>query len=206
MNRKAIILHRRPDNPKETFLKNTGNRVQRKFVVEYKSNRRRPKTGVKSIWGDTDLKALARAATDDVPFSEMTSNDKGSSNRDTARGGTVPESESHTPALIETDESTRVGYAFDAYPELAIAIETPGVPDLPSQQKRKRLTGSRAKTKPSRLDPSITVLPPGSIATPSDEDILSILEMENKRLKELLVVRLRSENEQLKEMLQRFEP
>ncbi|WP_028055615.1 hypothetical protein [Sinorhizobium medicae] len=33
---------------------------QRRFVVEFKSGRRQPKARSKSIWGDTDLKALAR--------------------------------------------------------------------------------------------------------------------------------------------------
>lgn len=33
---------------------------QRRFVVEFKSGRRQPKAQTKSIWGDTDLKALAR--------------------------------------------------------------------------------------------------------------------------------------------------
>ncbi len=37
---------------------------QRRFVVEFKSGRRPQKSGTGSIWGDTDLKALAREVED----------------------------------------------------------------------------------------------------------------------------------------------
>lgn len=40
---------------------------QRKFIVEVKSPRRRSTTSQSSIWGDTDLKAIARAAKTDAP-------------------------------------------------------------------------------------------------------------------------------------------
>jgi hypothetical protein len=40
---------------------------QRSFVVERKSSRRRPKAETSSIWGDTDFKALARAAEAEAP-------------------------------------------------------------------------------------------------------------------------------------------
>lgn len=37
---------------------------QRRFVVEFRSGRRKPKAQTNSIWGDTDLKALAREVED----------------------------------------------------------------------------------------------------------------------------------------------
>lgn len=40
---------------------------QRKFIVEVKSPRRRLTTSQSSIWGDTDLKAIARAAETEAP-------------------------------------------------------------------------------------------------------------------------------------------
>lgn len=39
---------------------------QRSFVVEFKSGRRPPKAGTNSIWGDTDLKAVAREVEDEA--------------------------------------------------------------------------------------------------------------------------------------------
>lgn len=40
---------------------------QRRFVVEFKSGRRQPKAQTKSIWGNTDLKALAREVEETTP-------------------------------------------------------------------------------------------------------------------------------------------
>lgn len=180
--------------------------MQRSFVVEYKSNRRQPKAGGRSIWGDTDLKALAKVVAHEMPLSKVTSNDDGNSEPDTARGGTIRKPEPHLHALIETNESTPAGSTIEASLKPANTIEPMSVPDRPSQLKRSRRTGSRANTAPSRPETSIAILPPGSTATLSDGDILTILDMENRRLKELLLERLRSENSQLKEMLQRFAP
>lgn len=42
-------------------------RLQRGFVVETKFPRKAPREGANSIWGDTDLKAIARQVEDLVP-------------------------------------------------------------------------------------------------------------------------------------------
>jgi hypothetical protein len=183
-------------------LKNTTARTQRNFVVEYKSARRRSKIGVKSIWGDTDLKALVRAVADDMPRSEMTSNDKDDIEPEAARGGTTQNSEQYIDASIATDENISTDAILEGHLQPAAPIGKPGVADQPYKPKRR--IKSRVKTEPRRPKETIQARPTGSIATLSTEDILSILEMENRRLKELLAEKLRRENMKMKEMLQRF--
>lgn len=186
-------------------MKNTTNRAQRGFVVEYKSRRRQTKAGVKSIWGDTDLKAFVRAVTDDMPQSKMASGNTDDFQSDVPNEVIVQKLEHNAHIPVATSGSKLAGASVKTLATPASVIETPNVSGPPPEQKRKRRSGSRSMTKPSKPELGIAARPQASIAMLSDADILSILDMENRRLKELLMKKLRSENILLKEMLQRFE-
>jgi len=86
-------------------------KVQRSFAVEYKSGRRRPDNKAKSIWGDLDLKSVARnLQDDDMPFLQANVSDSESGNERSFAGEeqgsgllTLPiEQETNASALQET--------------------------------------------------------------------------------------------------------
>ncbi|MET4689523.1 hypothetical protein [Sinorhizobium fredii] len=151
---------------------------QRKFIVEVKSARRRSTTSQSSIWGDTDLKALARAAETEAPHLFE------------------PGQRMDLPSPETTAEVLPIeGAVIEAAAPIAdLADPTEGgtgSEDVFSgwgSARRGRPIGSR------------TV-----IATPEAIDDLAALEEENRRLKALLAQRLRQENILLKKMLERFE-
>lgn len=189
-------------------MKNTPTRAQRSFVVEYKSNRRQLKAGNKSIWGDTDLKALARAVTADMRDDVQVDCNPTTGLKDAHRALNLPAAEHHPPLLVAVDEGNAASHIVNTHEDPADACATPIVDGLASGSKRKRQTGTRkpkGTKKPSSPQASDRLQYLTFRATLSDDDVLSVLEIENRRLKELLMNKLRTENVLLKEMLRRVE-
>jgi hypothetical protein len=184
---------------------------QRNFVVEYRSGRRQPKVQTNSIWGDTDLKALAREVEHKAPHlfisTEAPTSDDGPDILSTRRRSG---SENKHGEVVDSTE---------------IEVSQP-VPDLPaaeavSEAKLSRVVSQvRARGGFRNANRASTGLV-ADIATglnevasapstpashpPVSVDELAILDTENRRLKGLLAEQLRVENSQLKKMLERFD-
>lgn len=185
-------------------MKNPTNRPQRNFVVEYKSNRRQPRETAKSIWGNTDLRALSKAVADDMP----------------ATIAAVQPSE--TPLTIETAITPQPDPVPTDLPPVAAALEDcpmvepidmaieattvlPASETAHEPKKLRKQRRARSLKDPAQRAPKDSIAPT-ALAIPFDEyDVLSALEPENRRLKGLLVEKLRRENSELAAMLRRFE-
>ncbi len=181
---------------------------QRKFVVEFKSTRRRTKAAPASIWGGTDLKALARETEADAPhlFGQAPATEIVVNKRERAQEPTAILSEEFE---VASAEPTSVAVPEMAMPE-PIETETevisspqpvpvqsePSSPKLPMRRRKVRVADRSRKT--------------GGIVRSSDAqaagaiDELDTLEDENRRLKDLLAAQLREENVRLEMMLHRF--
>ncbi|MFK0278432.1 hypothetical protein ACIQUG_32510 [Ensifer sp. NPDC090286] len=167
---------------------------QRKFIVEFKSPRRRSAVRPASIWGDTDLKALAREAESDAPHLFAVA------------GRPVDlSSQQATEERVEATPVDNVSFVADlaAAAEVTVLSERaeeasslhviPVATMAPQPLKRPR----KARVRPTR---QTAMDAPKQVAV----DDLAVLEDENRRLKGLLVARLRQENAQLRRMLERF--
>lgn len=176
---------------------------KRNFVVEIKSSRRRPRTEARSIWGDTDFKALSREAeaadfplnspvsatikpsgelrTDPEPFAEGldAGSDRPSAMATHAGPADLPAS---VAASVRSDSPEPV-VSFEHSPQL------PPVADAKSRRKGRDKTPRRATTLP----------------VPGLMDEIASLEAEKHRLTLLLRQHLREQNLQLRRMLERFE-
>ncbi|PSS59986.1 hypothetical protein C6558_35440 [Ensifer sp. NM-2] len=188
---------------------------QRRFVVEFKSGRRLSKTQATSIWGGTDLKAIAREVED------QSSHLLGAAKTAVQ----VTEPMPHTSALISVGEPV----VKDVAPEplidtVVVSADSPGSTpavlaeiaepaptpmEAPAASKTVKAPRKRvARAAPAPI-PAATVeqlqMPTSSGATASAcLDDLAALDAENKRLRQLLANQLRAQNAELKRMLERF--
>ncbi|MBM7046157.1 hypothetical protein [Rhizobium lusitanum] len=184
---------------------------QRAFVVEIKSTRRRSKMPPKSIWGDTDFKALVREAEASHLFKHDTVAD--ASRQDEGRASNVEPQEEPVDidvgneqqvqaSLIEADQSC--SQQQDGRSTFgAVSQKEMDPPKRPSR----RGGGRRRDT---RIGPSVngesnasTALMPVDYSDASYDELTS-LEEENRRLKLLLAKQLCQQNLQLRKMLERF--
>lgn len=177
-------------------------RPQRNFLVEYKTSRRQAKPRANSIWGDADLKALAREleqqshpvfTTDrplDIPMG----------------GGDIEPVDSHVAndpgngnctSLPPTSQIALLAVEVQQNPE-PDAIPITSASAAPDHNPRTVKKPAVARVFQKRARPTV------SSTTEADE--LVVLDSENRRLKRLLAEKLRTENTQLKRMLQRLEP
>jgi hypothetical protein len=202
----------------ESYLELIMKTPQRKFVVEFKSPRRRTKAQTNSIWDDTDLKALTREVEDLHPNLALPGHEP-----DTVIAGavTLPEAfeaadEADAAADVVQTTSTATGIlATDGLPDAD--TEHPEAASLAAVQENVRSTKPRLKSqgpakrrversqrskRASDYQSAKTTPVAGSVS--SDE--LAALEVENKRLKQLLAEHLRFQNVQLTQMLSRFGP
>ncbi|WDZ81597.1 hypothetical protein PWG15_35250 (plasmid) [Ensifer adhaerens] len=173
---------------------------QRKFIVEVKSPRRRSTTSQSSIWGDTDLKAIARAAKTDAPHlfepaQRMELPSPVTTEEVLPNEGAVIEVAASIANLAAPTEGGRgIEDASGSAPILPLEVDRP---KSISQKRKPKRQGSARRGRPIG---SRTV-----IAAPEAIDDLAALEEENRRLKALLAQRLRQENSLLQQMLERFE-
>ncbi len=186
---------------------------QRPFVVEVKSSRRRQKSTNKSIWESTDLKALIRAAETETGelFGRETdvtiSGESAGVEQDTH---SVPS----TTAVADTEQSNPPDdFSLPIIPlvEAQSLINHDGGNPVTLA---KRVTSPRLAR--VRQPKGKRILPVGDTGNARGEpwhviehsrtDELSVLENENRRLKDLLRQRLIEENNTLRNMLQRNTP
>ncbi|EPE93755.1 hypothetical protein RGCCGE502_33191 (plasmid) [Rhizobium grahamii CCGE 502] len=196
---------------------------QRSFVVEFKSRRRHQNPSATSIWGNADLKAIAREV------EEETSHLFGTSERDSdgvepAIATSNPAGEGPGTVKVAVVSSTSV----DGAPSLSAPADLPARAQAaealahpvggPSPKKRRHATTAVKKHKNSKLRPAKIAVRSSAldfrrqepapqvlnIEAPSVDD-LDVLDAENRRMRALLAERLRRENGQLRTMLTRFD-
>jgi hypothetical protein len=198
---------------------------QRNFVVEFKSERRQPKAGANSIWGDTDLKAVAREVEDEASHLLPSNVAPGPSTPD-AGGDVLPsvinaDSASEHPgdldvvraAILSTDSAevdVPKQHQVDHLVVEAVADVQENQPSSPPQAKSEDVARKRAKRAPATAQISTDAHEDRSAqsktaADPIPVDEVTALDTENKRLKRLLVKQLRAENLQLKKMIERLD-
>jgi hypothetical protein len=182
---------------------------QRKFVVERKSGRRRVTIPPKSIWGDTDLKALVLAAETDAPnlFDRSAASDTPShvsepqtepevqQNHDT-KASDQPPIESF-PAAAEQNSPQGDDLTFGAAKPSKL-----NAPRSRRPKKAKRLREASDSRQAESANIDFIELPTDNGETTDEE--LFLLEVENRRLKALLSEHFRQQNMQLQTMLARF--
>jgi hypothetical protein len=190
---------------------------QRTFVVEFKS-RRQSKSHANSIWGDTDLKALAKEVEDqqaDLSYPGHA--------RHTAGTGAVT-----SPVKVDTHSSDEPAVAADLAQIASVAIGSPttdGLPDLNAEQpeaasvgaaqydprsSRPRKTSKRTPRRRAQRgqpvrDSRDQTAQSEIAAEPITLEVIAALDAENKRLRKVLVEHLRGQNLRLKQMLERFD-
>ncbi|MEK1925326.1 MAG: hypothetical protein AAAB11_07755 [Rhizobium giardinii] len=189
---------------------------QRNFVVEYRSGRRQSKVQANSIWGDTDLKALAREVENKAPHlfqsneaagrlgdardmpPDLRSDSGDGRNADGARSA-ASEPEKQRGAVLPRAEP--------------VALAQESHPVVPQRRRASRgASGKHAERSPVRVvvDFTIGMNEEGTLQTliapdPDCFDDLTALDAENRRLKKLLAEQLCAENAKLTKMLERFD-
>ncbi|NTJ11625.1 hypothetical protein [Rhizobium lusitanum] len=187
---------------------------QRTFVIEFKSGRRRSSMKQDAIWGDTDLKALAREAEAEAPHLFEPSPGSIAQGQDSLL---LPDSEpaNHNDDKTETADEKKIPVslveaaqnclpqrddvsAFTQLPELEANRPRRG----PSRvSRRRRDAGAIVDTKRAN-GAAVVRSTTAQVEVPTDE--LIALDRENRRLKGLLANHLRQQNMQLREMLERL--
>ena len=197
---------------------------QRRFVVEFKSGRRQPKAQTNSIWGDTDLKTLAREVEDTAPHLFDSNEAPGTIDSDETRPADPINAESAKERADDLDAAVAaIPFAKGAKVEIskhhevdhpAEAVvqvqENPPVPpprttSAGTSRKRAKRAPARAIALNTKLDHEGRRAQTRPIENPVPLDELAALEVENKRLKRLLAEQLRAQNLWLKKMLERFD-
>lgn len=177
------------------------------FVVEYKSSRRLPKTQPSSIWGNLDLKSVARQLEGDhgipagVPAEFIVL-----PGEETAPASSVKVLAAETARADRLPGRSAVTSEAQSGPiatEQSVPLEQPVT--------KQRAAGKAAKgmePKPlarrARGKPQVKRAPPASLQQDVLPDELAVLEAENRQLKLLMIERLRKENSILQSMLARF--
>ncbi|MBX4898864.1 hypothetical protein [Rhizobium bangladeshense] len=184
------------------------------FVVEYKTNRRHAEARPKSIWGNLDLRAVARAVEADGSVPEVDLPQVPSVVEDIA---TVESIVVASNAQVDVDRSPDTPTAMpspEKYVE-PIAVEDnpldggPCVQEQPASAATRTLKSratTRAKTPRSQMKRGPVLLEhrSDSFVQHGSEKELAALEAENRHLKRLMIMKLREENDRLKSMLRRF--
>ncbi|ASP87217.1 hypothetical protein [Sinorhizobium meliloti] len=196
-------------------------RPQRTFVVEKKSRRRQPNAQTKSIWGDTDLKALASEVEDRTshPFNSNeglgTSGPRETRLIDPADARSVNDRAADVEVAlpgIQPVNGTKVELSqhrvADNPPEAAVRIQE----RHPASQRLSTATGApRNRTKRRARTHNLKVGHKGrkaettTVNDPISLDELAALDADNKHLKRLLADLLRAQNIWLMKMLERFD-
>jgi hypothetical protein len=191
----------------------------RRFVVEYKANRRQSKAQTNSIWGDTDFKALALEV--ESQASHLFATQAGDGVSDTDEKSMSPsecfdalhlisEAEPASIAAEPASESHEVTEEHVA----AAPVTEPEMLTPPSQpaSKARRAAKSTPRASKRQLPRSEAAVPAGVTSSESmdatavtSQEELAALDAENRHLKRLLAKRLRLENLQLQKMLERFD-
>jgi hypothetical protein len=195
---------------------------QRRFVVEFKSGRRQQKAQTNSIWGDTDLKALAREVEDTAPHLFDSKEGPGTIASDETRPADPLNAESVRAddvdvarAAIPFANGVEVGISkhndADHTAEAVVQVQESQPPSQPrtasagTPRKRAKRAVAQTIAHNSKLDHEGRRAEARPIENPISVDELTTLDADNKRLKRLLAEQLRAQNLWLKKMLARFD-
>lgn len=170
---------------------------QRRFVVEHKSGRRQSKAGTTSIWGNTDLKALLDEAEDEMPF---------------VNGSKAASAPGVIPDVTMIRKHAAVIGSADTVGETASSSLNLGGSDVAGVEPEAKpvLTANKSRTRRPKVRAAIESRGQTlrrdrvDLASAQANDDLSVLSIENQRLKRLLAQQLHLENQQLRRMLERF--
>jgi hypothetical protein len=183
---------------------------QRSFVVEIKSTRRRSKVAPKSIWGDTDFKALVREAEAEAPHLITHDIAAEASGQDADHAPNLEPQE--RPADLGVGEeqqvqasSVEVDQSLSQDEDLTSGVISQNRVDPPRQVSRRKSGRRHAIRLEHPVDEESdepTVLPVVQSEPSGDE--ITALETENRHLKSLRAEQLRQQNLQLRKMLARF--
>ena len=186
---------------------------QRRFVVEFKSGRRQPKVQAGSIWGNTDLKTLAREVENEAAHlfgSQELSGDGGIDAAGDADVQNFVDKPAVIIARVPTSEvadeaaATHLGTtSADKAPQTAIgplAVAKTGGLLKRAGGKHPPLPSPVTSLKPMKKQSDLASRSAPTVSL----DELASLNAENIRLRNLLAKQLRAENETLKKMLGRF--
>ncbi|EUB98521.1 hypothetical protein PMI07_004802 [Rhizobium sp. CF080] len=191
---------------------------RRNFVVEYKTNRRQTKVQSASIWGNVDLKAVARdlESESDLPkadarlfdfLEQPVVGEPEAPTLDVQPVARHPDNPIATPSPKDSDtEAATVAVPeaprADAAPEQEPLVSALG-PSSKSQARRRastRIHKGEMPTRPATPDDHLDTRE----RTGSEEELFA-LEAENRHLKRLMEEKLRAENDLLRSMLLRFD-
>lgn len=183
----------------------------RKFVVEFKSSRRMVKTKTDTIWGDLDLKAIAREWDEQAPPLCSTHAPNPSVVETTASADLID-------VATSEDQTDLRDFKTETPPPMHVEVSHPAT--AASSQIQENLPASRPRTQTVRKRkngakpiPVVALtntaasrenLAMSHDANPITFDELAMLDAENKQLKRLLANQLRAQNLQLTLMLERF--
>ncbi len=176
------------------------------FIVEYKTSKRQPKANATTIWGDIDLRAVARAVEGDraIPEFGLPHTAAVKENVDLAKAGAEA-----SDVQAQTALSTLEPPAKEEMEQ--VAVQDTSIDKRPSLQQRPSSTRPRVprvRPRPQRSGTAGRLIGTNhrngpSAQNGSDEELAS-LEAENRHLRRLLIARLREENDRLRSMLERF--
>lgn len=183
---------------------------RRNFVVELKSSRRLTKPQNRSIWGDTDLKALASEVETNLPVSHLGS---GSSLTREKRpethfpGNERRETRSSNDALTSDKLPQRppAPRILQALPQAAVEPEAKPAPKEIKRTSAKRVSSVNGSDDEKQKNQTTSIATKPQAQTQAQGlDELAELEAENRRLKTMLQFRLQAENHELRKMLARL--
>lgn len=168
----------------------------RNVIVEYKG--RRARTNSNSMWGNLDLKSIARQIEDD---SELGASEAQNVDKQSSSSLSVDQVKAEEPVDLELEQtaSTESLSAEDEKP-----VDHVDKPNRPlNERSKKKSSGNRRMKKIARQQRVDLPLP--SITSRPDETDLQSLHAENIHLRSLMIAKLRSENEKLRTMLAKFD-
>ncbi|MDW9500546.1 hypothetical protein CN074_13005 [Sinorhizobium medicae] len=197
---------------------------QRRFVVEFKSGRRQPKTKANSIWGDTDLKALAREVEEKASYlfnsneaplppdsAEMGLADSLNAASASEDGGDIDMARAVIPSSNGAETEILKHAADPPAAEAVVQVQESQPASQPrtittgTPRKRARRGAAKTMANDSQVGHEDRQAQTGTVDSPISLDELAALEADNKRLKRLLAEQLRAQNLWLKKMLERFD-
>lgn len=183
---------------------------QKTFIVERKSGRRRVAMQPNSIWGDTDLKALARKAEAEAPhlFGPASEPEQ-----------LIETSDNHQSARVERPVSEKDVVDIDAFalPGVSPAIEpierhdghliqpSSVANDVDAVVDPKPRPVRRRHTSAAKIAAVVTLTQSVPVETEAGDEELALLEEENRELKRKMAQHLIDQNTELRGMLARFE-
>ncbi|MGF6259031.1 hypothetical protein [Ensifer sp. LBL] len=182
---------------------------QRRFVVEFKSGRRQPKVPTGSIWGNTDLKTLAREIETESAHLFGHRELGGNGGTDHAADAAVPSFVEEPAVVTASDAAHAVADPVAGAQSDDVVAGSTSAPLMVAKTRSAPKQTSRKKA--SRPAPNTTLASVGedpdlqSRSTPMTSlEELAALDAENSRLRKLLANQLRVQNATLKRMLERF--